>query len=144
MGVCRRSLSEEAALIVKWDVEVRAVSFEDLAPLAKEAKRERLSFKPTLDTQWFGAYIGNELVGCAAAIWTTKEHKRLRFKSWLVLPEWRGTGAGRALNEERLRWAAEQDCKEIEVITRHPRIYRSLGFQPMAGKKSSWWERVDN
>lgn len=127
-----------------WKVDVREVEFEDLAALAKEAKKERLSFKPTKDTQWFGAYIGNELVGCAAVIWTTKDHKRVRFKSWLSLAEWRGTGVGRALNEARLEWTKNQGCKEIEVITRHPRIYRSLGFTPMVGKKSSWWERVDN
>ena len=115
-----------------WEAEIKEVSFEDLQPLARLAKRERLSFKPTKKTNWFGIYIDGDLAGCGGVIWPRVDTARL--KSDLLQPEWRGLGGYRILNRHRINFALDNGAQEITVITRHKHVFRSYGFTQIEGK----------
>ena len=117
-----------------WQADVHPVSFDDLEPLTKLARKERLSFKATNNTQWFGAYIDGELVGCGGVIWVDKARTTARLKSALVLPEWRGVGVGRSLMERRVEWAIENSAVRMEVITAFPHFFDGIGWTHTDGK----------
>lgn len=111
-----------------WRIGSRIVAFEDLAPLRLPAKRERLSFKPTQNTTWFGLYFDDELGGCGAVIWGNKARTWARLKSDLILPEWRGMGGYHVLNQHRQFFAFAAGAQYLQIITRHPETYRKLGW----------------
>ncbi len=117
---------------VALQLEVRQVPFSTLASLKREAVKEHLSFKDTAGTTWFAGYLGDELIGCAGMIWCDAQHHRIRAKSLLILPEWRGFGYGRQLNLARLAWA--QDSTEAAEIDAYPKrkmvpMWTRLGFE---------------
>lgn len=110
--------------------------FEDLAPLARTAKRERLSFKPTQNTTWFGLYFDGDLGGCGALIWGDRAQTWMRLKSDLILPEWRGLGGYKVLNEERVRFAFSAGARHLQIITRNREMFLRQGwYQP--GERAS-------
>src|SRR5258708_7321116 len=111
---------------------IRQVLFSALAPLKREALKARLSFKDTQNTIWWGAFIGSEVIGCAAMIWIDAAHTRIRPKSFFILPEWQQQGYGRTLNTERLRWAREETSAiTIEAFPKRRMIpmWTGLGFE---------------
>lgn len=117
--------------MVDLPLEIRQVEFPDLRSLKHEAIKARLSFKESRDTVWFGAYLGNELIGCAGVCWLNKEHSKARPKSYFILPEWRKQGYGRLLNIERMRWLVEDT--DVKVIDAYPKrsqvpVWVKLGF----------------
>ncbi len=114
------------------DLEICQVPFSALAALKREAVREHLSFKDTAGTTWFAGYLDDELVGCAGMIWCDGSHRRIRAKSLLVLPEWRGFGYGRQLNLARLTWATEHtEAQEIDAYPKRKMVpmWTKLGFE---------------
>ena len=114
--------------------EIRPTNFESLVPLAREARKFNLSFEDTKNTQWWGCYIRDELVGCCGVIWLNASHTTCRLKSWLILPEWRGCDLGRKMNETRIAWALDKGATRIEVISNYPEIFKKLGFKHIEGK----------
>lgn len=113
-----------------------STTFEDLAPLSRLAKRERLSFKPTQNTTWFGLYVDDELIGCGAAIWGTKAQTWMRLKAGLILPEWRGLGGYRPLVFDRAQYAFEHGAEYVVTITRHPAVFEHWGWHLVEGSKN--------
>jgi N-acetylglutamate synthase-like GNAT family acetyltransferase len=118
-----------------FSVEIRKVDFDDLDLVAREAKREGLSFKPTQKTDWFGVYLDDELIGCGGTIWPKAGVARL--KSGLVLPEWRRLGIYHAINRYRIKRAFSEGAERVTVISRFPDAYRGYGFVHTEGKKPS-------
>lgn len=121
---------------VDWHIESRIVAFEDLDVLRLPAKRERLSFKPTQNTIWFGLYFDDELGGCGAVIWGNKAQTWARLKSDLILPEWRGMGGYHVLNQHRQVFAFNLGAEYLQIITRNREMFLKQGWYQVGERKS--------
>lgn len=119
-----------------WKIESRIVEFEDLDVLRLPAKRERLSFKPTQRTTWFGLYFDKDLAGCGAVIWGDKAQTWARLKSDLILPEWRGLGGYHVLNTHRICHAFLAGAEYIQIITRHRDVFLKQGWYQVGERAS--------
>jgi GNAT superfamily N-acetyltransferase len=119
-----------------WEVTSRIVTFDDLLPLARIAKRERLSFKPTQNTVWFGLYFDGDLGGCGGAIWGDKAQTWMRLKSALILPEWRGTGGYGVLVRARTEYAFDHGASFVRTITRNPQVFERWEWSLVRGTRN--------
>ena len=90
----------------------------------------------TTDARLLVAADGTDLVGYLLGFW------HLTFFAngpvgWveeiLVLPQYRGGGAGRALMDAFERWAVERNCAMVALATRRAApFYRALGYEESA------------
>lgn len=102
---------------------VREIPYELVAPWRSAAARDKVALGETANTTWFGAYIGDELVGVAGTI---RVGKVARLKGAYVPLKHRGKGIGTELTAARIKAApAELD---IETLSYHPAFYQGRGF----------------
>lgn len=112
------------------EFEIREVTFEDLAPLHVQAKRDKnIAFKPTKNTQWFGLYLGSDLVAFGGVISVRNDFEVARIKSGFTDPVWRGCGYGKALVDHRIAWCQAKGTKIVETISARTQFWMDQGFE---------------
>jgi len=86
----------------------------------------------------FGAFLQDELLGCAAVAWPSKlPSSRHKTNLWgvFVAPGARGRGIGRTLVQHALAHAFGHGVRRVNLLVYLPNepavcLYRSLGFEP--------------
>lgn len=111
---------------------LRRVDFETVAPLAREAARERVAVTNTAATTWLAVYDGARLVGCGGVL-VTAGGQKARVKGIYMKPELRGRGVGSVLTQTLLDIARNQGVTVWEAYAHAPAWYLRRGFT-LAGK----------
>ena len=101
------------------------VSYEEVAPFASLAKKERVAISKTQNTLWFHVHNNSEFVGICG-LYTNP--KKCRIKGDYFLPQQRRKGCGEFITQCRMLIAKELDYSTIEVLTLHPHYYKKIGF----------------
>ncbi|TKT82844.1 GNAT family N-acetyltransferase [Aquamicrobium sp. LC103] len=109
-------------------------SVEEEARLSDDEIEMRVA--PPPPGAMFGAFAGRELVGMAGYV--PNQRIKMRHKATMVavyvVPQWRGSGSGRALVEAVMEHARGLGVILQCTVAAHNqparRLYRKLGFQP--------------
>jgi GNAT superfamily N-acetyltransferase len=93
------------------------------------------------DRLWLAEREGR-LVGCIAIVAAGSDLAQLRW--FLVAPEARGSGLGRRLLEEALRFARADGCGRVtlwtvDLLRAAARLYRSYGFRRVEARPGAPW-----
>ncbi|QNT76639.1 GNAT family N-acetyltransferase [Dehalogenimonas etheniformans] len=113
----RRAGVEDTAIVI--DLLVALAEYEKLTP-PDAAGRERLSAELVSATPRFEAYIaelGGNAIGCAVVFetyGTFRAKPKLYIEDLFVLPEFRGSGAGKALFQAMIELARNRGCGAME------------------------------
>ena len=102
------------------------VGFLGVRKYSNLAKKERVSISNTNNTRWFEFKLDGESVGCCALIY---QGKKVRIKGVYLLPQYRGHGHGVFMDDCLLSIAEEDGINIVEVLTLHPKFYKSRGFK---------------
>ena len=116
-------------------MEVKRIQFNDVEALVKLGKRERVTFANPPGALWWGVFLQEKIVACAALV--VKQGKRGlvgRFKSDYVLPEYRGKGVYRAMFQARLEDAVSYGLVEGTAFCTPMSVhqYNKSGFETIS------------
>lgn len=116
-GIMRRSSTK--------DIEIRRTrDYEAVRRLALDAGLEDGSFTGVVVA--FGAYSGDDLVGCAAL----KQTDTAFSVEWLAVSEpLRGKGFGKRLVAEVELEARQRGARRLWALARAPEFFRGIGFR---------------
>ena len=105
---------------------LQEVSFCFVRKYASLAKKERVGITDTGKTRWFEFFLDGEPIGCCGLIY---QGKKVRIKGIYLLPQHRGKGNGVFMDDCLLSIAKDDGVNVVEVLTLHPRFYKSRGFK---------------
>lgn len=106
-------------------MQVRQVSYDAVAPFAGVAAKDRVSISNTKNTEWFGIYEDNKMLGFAGLMRVSAGY---RIKGVYVHPWMRGCGVGDELTNH-LFDICDSRCADIEVYAYNAKFYMQKGFK---------------
>lgn len=104
-------------------LRVTEIDYAKVAPWRSAAARDHVALGPTLNTTWWGAFRGDQLVGVAGLI---RIGRTARVKGVFVPRPYRGSGIGTELTEAVIA-SAPKDLT-VEVLAYSPAFYQGRGF----------------
>jgi N-acetylglutamate synthase-like GNAT family acetyltransferase len=117
-------------------VDVRICDFESIQHLSTLARRDNVTIKKHEKQIYWGAFINDKTVGCAAVHCSGKLNI---LKSCFVLPEYRKSGIGKRLVYERIQYLDDIFTEhKIKTLSLKPDFYIQIGFSVVSVKDTSY------
>jgi N-acetylglutamate synthase-like GNAT family acetyltransferase len=79
---------------------IKECDYENIKPLIKLGKKERVTFENPEGCVWFSAEFDGKVIGCCALVF---KGSKVRFKSNFVHPNYRMNGVGKAMLAARMK-----------------------------------------
>tara|TARA_Y100001937_G_scaffold30774_2_gene44178 strand:- start:7226 stop:7651 length:426 start_codon:yes stop_codon:yes gene_type:complete len=114
-------------------IYLHQVNYESIKGFKNLAKKERVSLTETKDTMWFHVKHKKEIIGCCAI---HLGRKKTRLKGSWLLPQYRGRGSFKTINDYREKISKDLGYKKIEVLTLHKNHYAKRGFKLLKETKN--------
>lgn len=115
---------------------IAEISYNTVKPLSSKASKDKVCLKDTPQTQWFGAYIENELCGVAGA--AVKDGNG-RIRGVYVLPQHRGKGLGSTMMQALMAYFDNKSVCYVEQLASQPDWWLKQGWKLKAPHKNGAW-----
>lgn len=106
-------------------MQINKSTFNEIAPYASLAAKNRVSISDTKNTEWFTINDDDELLGFAGLM---KVSIGYRIKGVFVHDRYRGRGVGNILTQHLFDICNER-CANIEVYAYNDKFYIQNGFE---------------